>query len=182
MLLAFHCYLRVSELTRLTYGDIVRSGDRRTGRVQTVMALRLRETKTGINQWVSVTDETISSVLTLYLKRHCSGNDTHHETRVFAFTPDRLRRLMRRLCAEFGMRSDTYVPHSLRHGGATLDYMRHGDVNAIMLRGRWKSLETARRYIQTGRAMLADMNVQPKVFEQAEMLATHISEIMTDQL
>ncbi len=66
-LLSFDCYLRVGELTRLRYCDVVLPNDPRTGSAHTTMALRLAVTKTGPNQWVSLRSKQVSSALLFYL-------------------------------------------------------------------------------------------------------------------
>jgi len=51
------------------------------------------------------------------------------------------------------------VPHSLRHGGATADFLNGATIEQVMFRGRWQGMQSARRYIQTGRALLAAQSV-----------------------
>ena len=50
-----------------------------------------------------------------------------------------------------------YVPHSLRHGGATCDYLYAGgeSLEDILFRGRWASMKSTRQYIQQGPALMA---------------------------
>jgi hypothetical protein len=56
--------------------------------------------------------------------------------------------------------SSRYVPHSCRHGGATRLYQRNPlSIEAIKLRGRWKSTESAKRYIQQGVVLLSTVAV-----------------------
>ena len=63
------------------------------------------------------------------------------------------RSLFKRAVAALGL-SATYVPHSLRHGGATTLYMSGVSVENIKVRGRWKRLDTCERYIQSGEAAM----------------------------
>ena len=46
--------------------------------------------------------------------------------------------VFKQTCANLGL-SDRYVPHSLRHGGATSMKLRGWSLEDIMQRGRWKS-------------------------------------------
>lgn len=78
---------------------------------------------------------------------------------VFAFSPDYLRRLMRNACIQLGVGHTPYVPHSLRHGGATADFLKTGSIERVQFRGRWKSMESLRTYVQTARALLAAQDV-----------------------
>ena len=78
---------------------------------------------------------------------------------VFDFSPQLLRRLMREASVSLGVGGTLYVPHSLRHGGATHDFLRTGSIEHVQFRGRWKSMESSRRYIQQSHALLAAQQV-----------------------
>ena len=54
VLLAFDCFLRVGELVGLRKSDVADRGDVRVGSTHRRMLIRLRQTKTGVNQWVEV--------------------------------------------------------------------------------------------------------------------------------
>ena len=49
-----------------------------------------------------------------------------------------------------------FASHSLRHGGATADYITQGSwfLWDIVFRGRWAALKSTRHYIQKGPALL----------------------------
>jgi site-specific recombinase XerD len=80
-------------------------------------------------------------------------------------------------CADLGL-SEAYVPHSLRHGGATHDFMRGVPLEEILHLGRWASIKTARIYVQQGRALLLASDVPPDVRLLAKTLATDVSVAM----
>ena len=176
-LLSFHCFLRVGELTRLRYRDIIQPFDSRLGSAHTDMALRLAETKTGNDQWVSITSTDVSSVLVRYLAHYFGSGE--HNPLVFPFSPSSLRVSLRQLCAEFGLSSIPFVPHSFRHGGATCAHLLGSTIEQIMYRGRWKSMESARRYIQTGRALYADQTIPNQLVHDGRILAQGIVCIFT---
>ena len=162
-LLAFDCYLRVGEYLRLQYSDVAVLSDSRLGASHTGMALRLAHTKTGPNQWVSVRDSAVTQVFTAYLEsRRWSPTD-----RVFPFSRSHWSRVLRSCCRDLGLSHIPFVPHSFRHGGATRDFMRGVSVEQIKLHGRWKSLESARRYIQQGPALLLLHSVPTALMDQA---------------
>ena len=56
-----------------------------------------------------------------------------------------------------GTGAPIFVPHSLRHGGASVDYLGLGAtrIEEIMFRGRWATMKSTRHYIQTGPALMA---------------------------
>ena len=153
VLLSFDCYLRVGELTSLRVSDVVLPHDSRMGHSHTGMALRLARTKTGVNQWVSLRDSAVADLLELHVRALASTTDA--AAFVFPFSPAHFRRLIRQCASLCGIGSTPYVPHSLRHGGATRDFLLGDTIEQIMFRGRWKAMDSARVYIQTGRALLA---------------------------
>lgn len=163
-LLSFHCLLRVGELTQLRKSDVAIRGDERIGIEGFGGALRLRRAKTGKNQWVTITDPDVLHLVTALL------DGLADEDRVFSFSPSSFRRLLRRTCNDLGI--DTpYVPHSLRHGGATQLHMRGIPIEEIMLRGRWASSKSARRYIQAGQALLLAIKVSTFIARAGKKLA-----------
>jgi hypothetical protein len=180
-LVAFDCYLRVGELTRLTIDDVVRRNDARMGNSFTGMALRLAKTKTGLNQWVSVKDPDVENIFARWLRMRCAGHGARFDPArelVFPFSPAHFRQLMRRACDSLGVGETPYVPHSFRHGGATADFLRRRPIEDIMNRGRWRSMESARRYIQTGRALLAAQRVPAELNQDGALFAQHLPFVM----
>ena len=62
-----------------------------------------------------------------------------------------------------GLEQYQYRPYSLRRGGATFYFQRHGQLDRLLLQGRWQSSKTARLYINSGLAILAEteLNLAP---------------------
>jgi len=158
MLVAFDCYLRVGELTRIRLLDVIMPHDARMGRAHTAMAVCLSRTKTGPDQSVSLQSPDVAAMLRLWVRGLYRATPDDNPL-VFAFSPALLRRLMRVACGQLGVGATRYVPHSLRHGGATADFLRTGSVEHVQFRGRWKSMESLRTYVQTARALLAKQQV-----------------------
>ena len=159
LLLAFDCFLRVGELVGLRREDVADDADLRIAGEHKGMILRLRKTKTGANQWVRVLNPDVQLLVRDLLRR------TKPKRPLFSFTADQFRRSMKHVCAELGL-SPLYVPHSLRHGGATRYYHVLGmPMEDILARGRWASTESARRYIQSGVAMLMASEAPTRVVQ-----------------
>jgi integrase len=178
MLVAFDCYLRVGELTRLRRCDIVMPHDPRMGQAHTGMAVCLPKTKTGPNQSVSLQSPVVADILYHWVRRlQLPSGSTR---RIFDFTESHLRRLMQNACRSLGIGATPYVPHSLRHGGATADFLRTKSIEHVQFRGRWKSMESSRRYIQTARALLAQYHVPPRLNELGIELSNSLLDIMLD--
>ena len=55
-----------------------------------------------------------------------------------------------------------FRPYSLRRGGATFWFGKHGSFDRLLVQGRWQAPKTARIYINSGLATLAEMNVPVK--------------------
>lgn len=186
LLLAFDCFLRVGELTRIRFTDVVMPNDPRMGRAHTSMAVVLRTTKTGKMQSVEIWNPQVARVvaewsrLVLSQSRSSVGTSSgalDPDPRIFSFSPDFFRRLMHRTSVALQLPVH-YTPHSLRHGGATDDFLRNGSIERVQFRGRWKQLESVRRYVQTARAMLAAQQVPRQVNELGILLDRDLAVVL----
>jgi hypothetical protein len=131
--------------------------------------LRLRHTKTGDNKSVRVLDHSTITLLREVVATTAPG------ALLFPFTAAEFRASMHRTCALLGL-SSRYVPHSLRHGGATRYYTVLGMAIAdVMVRGRWAAQKSALIYIQSGLALLAAMTVPERLGAMAVRLAHNIT-------
>ena len=55
-----------------------------------------------------------------------------------------------------------FRPYSLRRGGATFWFQKHGSFDRLLIDGRWQAPKTARIYLNEGLALLAEMKVPHK--------------------
>lgn len=176
MLVQFDCLLRLSELVALKREDVVFEGDSRYPRDFKGCLLCLRSTKTGRDQSVTVEDPHVLALL----RAHC--DTLQPGDRVFNFRADNYRRIFKRVAGSLGL-SARYVPHSCRHGGATRLYQRDPlSIEAIKLRGRWKSVESAKRYIQQGVVLLSTVTVPPAVARLGALFSDRLFEAMNAAL
>jgi integrase len=168
VLLAFDCLLRVSELVALRREDVLDSTDSRMGFEHNGTILMLRRTKTGANKSVTVLDPAVIVLLRALVARTRPGE------RLFPFTAAVFRRALHSACASLGL-SAQYVPHSLRHGGATRYFhVLHWSMEHVMDRGRWASTKSARIYIQSGAALAGLMTVPTAIARIAVVLVSDI--------
>jgi integrase len=168
-LLAFDALMRVTELTSLMREDLV-FGDQFDARVDDLYrqsGARIRKAKTGTEQWCEILRPTVRNILRQYASTRFPGQS------LFGFSSAEYRRFFKRICAELGL-SPTYVPHSLRHGGATLLFLLGVHMDRILIRGRWSERKSARIYIQRGRALLLAMSVPIDVARAGQFLAKHL--------
>ena len=56
-----------------------------------------------------------------------------------------------------------FRPYSLRRGGATFLFTKCGSLDRVLLAGRWTAVKTAKIYLNSGLAMLADIQISPKL-------------------
>lgn len=158
IILSFDCYLRTGELLNLVSDDIAyndpRLGMPDDGRVH----IHLRTTKTGAHKGVEVHDHDVKILLLLLLAHHQHKSGV----RLFAWHRSTHLRWFHQACAALQLSSD-YVHHSLRHGGATRDYLNGMRIEDVMVRGRWAASKSAVHYIQQGRQLMMLQSMPPLV-------------------
>lgn len=156
LILAFHAYLRVGELCALRWGDVFLPGDGRIsglpsrgqGRFAGVL---LRQAKTGNLQFVPIS----WPFLIRLLRRAKRGRAD--SSRVCPLSPARLRKALNTGLTIIGCGGMGFVPHSLRHGGATHDFMTGVEPSTIQLKGRWRSRKSFLNYLQAGRGLILSL-------------------------
>lgn len=164
-LLSFDCYLRVSEFTSIRRQDVVVSSH------PFRVAIRLSVTKTRMDESVIVARSTVAELLTrLIYSSNCSSTGL-----VFPFTPSEFRFSLRQACISLRLRG-SYVPHSLRGGGATHDFSSMDssrvDINYIMIRGRWTSADSLFTYCQAGKSLLLQINESPQLIRTGNEISS----------
>jgi integrase len=166
-LVAFDCLLRIGEFTNLCARDISVPGDVRMGSEYRMTTVAIWNAKTGRNQSVEVLNADVRKLLLMLVAQ------TKSKAKLFPGGAAAYRLVFKKICAELGL-NPKYVPHSLRHGGATRLHLQKWSLEDIMLRGRWKSATSARTYIQSGRAMLMHMKAPKKISDLAVILAADV--------
>ena len=157
-LLAFHCYLRASELCNLQVADVLFPGDARIPLVKAQAGLLIRKAKTGKFQWVAVEHPDFVEMLRVLVQKARK----RRRQRLFTFSTTKWRNVLQNVCRLLQLKP-RYVLHSLRHGGAVCDYLGGRPLKDIKLRGRWVSDKSLKTYLQAGRALLMDMSLPPPV-------------------
>jgi integrase len=164
VVLSFDCLLRIGEMRRLRSEDVIVGDDPSLGLPPGVVGhpvLVLPRTKTGADQSVEILYEQVGEMV-VALKR-C----TPEGGLLFPFSEQSYRLHFHEACARLGL-SERFVPHSLRHGGATLLARLHWPLADIMDRGRWAEAKSARGYIQRGRGLQLQMRIPDAVFARGE--------------
>lgn len=147
-LLAFSALLRIGELVGLRVEDFLdaKSDDPRVDGTR-ISGLRLRKTKTADNLFAELHTESVIQLLRALTAHKRPG------ARIFEFSAGNFRKWFKKAVVSLQL-DHRYVPHSLRHGGATALYMSSVPIETILHRGRWASTKSARYYVQSGEALL----------------------------
>lgn len=148
-LVCFDCLFRKEELCKLLVDDVAVTGDPRVARSFRGAFIRLKSTKRGLNQSVTVTDPTIIKLLSVAVSLAKSAG----RKQLWSFSSSQYYRAFRRVISLLSL-SSRFVVHSIRHGGATHLMTAGVPVNDIMIRGRWKSPESFRTYVQQWQSLL----------------------------
>ena len=106
----FEGYLRVSEATGILVSDVSVKED------QGVIALP--KTKTGLNQSIVIRKGRWLELTRSLLRQRRKGE------KLVGITDVKYRRVFQRALASLGIQPGVYTPHSLRHGGATDDFIQ----------------------------------------------------------
>ena len=158
VLLSFDCLLRISELCNLQRKHVYDSKQSSSSEYKG-MVIIIPHAKNGKNQHVTIHDHSIQELLRL------SCRNKKRDDYVFSYTTSQYRRVFKQFINNLGL-DKRYVPHSLRHGGATrFRHVFHWSVENVLERGRWQSINSARRYIQSGKAVLLSDEV-PESYNQ----------------
>jgi integrase len=166
-LVSFVCLLRVGEMASMRRENFADGCDVRLGAEYQQAVVSIDKAKTGRFQSVEVKDEQVKTLLMAVVAETKPGQ------LLFPGGAAAYRRVFKETCASLGL-SSKYVPHSLRHGGATRLYLQHVPLEDILMRGRWKSTMSARTYVQSGRAMLMAMQVPDRVAKAGLVLARDV--------
>ena len=108
-----------------------------------------------------------AATLLCELVRRCIARGDKH---LFSFTAGRFRKWLKATCQELGFGSIGFTPHSLRHGGATADFLRGLAVADIQFRGRWKCFESLCRYLQQAESLSIQQRLPKALTDLAPLL------------
>jgi len=165
-LVAWDCYLRVSEYCNLQVKDVIPSHDTRidvsssshnTSSSAPSTIITLPHSKTGTHQSVAIRNPQIDALLTAYLQH----SNKPPNSKLFPFSASEYTEILHQATYALGMQHIHFTPHSLRRGGATGQFMEMGEaaLQQIMLRGRWLSFNSIRTYIQMAPSIVAEHSI-----------------------
>ena len=110
--------------------------------------------RAGVQESVTVGHDTAFR----YLQQWCFLATTHQR---LCPPAARWRKLFKTCLEALRLEPLDLRPYSLRRGGATWWFCQHGNLDRVMLLGRWQAQKTARLYLNESRAVLTEMQLGP---------------------
>jgi integrase len=180
-LVGFDCFLRISEYVAFHIEDVALPTDPRLGAtmVGARTVLRIQHAKTGSNQSVEIYNNDITTLLTRFIHRRCTRQRAELTSPLFRLRSESdYRRMFKDAIRDLGIQHIHFVPHSLRHGGATHALRLGYDINTVMQRGRWRSTSSADLYLQQANAARLGTQIRQSVHQSAQALSDNFVECM----
>lgn len=150
LLVAFYGLLRTGELLNLQAWQIQMAGPLQPA------VLNLGLTKSGKRQGAEES-VTISEITVLKFLWAWKSKAPNHQ--FLTSKPHQWRSLFQECLRGVGLEEWGFRPYSLRRGGATAFFTRYGSLDRVLLLGRWTAAKTARIYLNSGLAMLAELKI-----------------------
>jgi len=147
LLVAFYGLLRTGELLGLRNKDFSQTGPTSVAVVS--LGLTKGGKRTGASESVTITEEDT-------LRRLWQWKQSTSPGTPLCPLPHKWRKMFNDTISTLGLTDYEYRPYSLRRGGATFYFQRHGQLDRLLIQGRWQSAKTARVYINSGLATLAE--------------------------
>ena len=154
LLVAFHGLLRTGELLAIQGHQIHLISPLKPA----VLSLGLTKSgkRQGAAESVTITDCSVLKVLWRWKKQH--GDYSY-----FTSKPHVWRETFNPCLHSLGLQEWGFRPYSLRRGGATALFVKTGSLDRVLMAGRWTAIKTAKIYLNSGLAMLADLKINPKL-------------------
>ena len=155
LLLGFFGLLRPGELMQVRAAHFVFTAGSR------IAVLTLPFTKSG-QRLQSVAESVILEDPTTVACARAVVGQLKAEDLIFPGGDKMFRDQFRSTCKFAGLPAVGWLPYSLRRGGATTHFLLEGSLDKTVVRGRWKSVRTARIYIDQSLAALAQLSATGK--------------------
>lgn len=166
--LGFDGYFRISEIFKIRTEDAVMQGN--------LLAIFLGRSKTGLNQSVVINHPQL-----IILFQHFSGIRGGQAGFLFTTTVQQYRVAWHSILQELDADQHGFTPHSLRHGGATDDFISaRRSLEQIMQRGRWQQEKTTRNYLQAARALVLHISIKESYRNKGLRLQLEPEKIIKD--
>jgi len=156
-------YLRASEALALNALDVALPGDPRLGDViGEVAGILIRESKTGLQQFVVIRDVAVRHLLL----HHITSNRLGPHANLFKLSYKSYLRIIKSTATFLDIQAWNFATHSARIGGALFDYLQGTYIDTIDITGRWASSSSVQRYLTNGRVQLMSLSFTKKQQQQ----------------
>ncbi|KAI0560021.1 DNA breaking-rejoining enzyme [Gracilaria domingensis] len=116
----------------------------------------IKETKTGPNQFVLITDEHAVSLISKYMRNYTTGEPLP----LFTIGYETYESHIKVTAQALRLGSVKLTSHSASIGGALHDYFHGKSAETIAITGRWKSLGSLRTYLTNGRSEVLKLKLK----------------------
>ena len=141
LLLGFYGMLRTGEVLAIRNKDVVI--DRQSHTAVISLGLTKGGKRTGAAESVTVSLVDLSRRLLQWKQSTPAGS-------LLISSPTKWRKAFTDALNALGLEEWQFRPYSLRRGGATFWFGKHGSLDRILLQGRWMAARTARIYLNEG--------------------------------
>ena len=150
LLLAFHGLLRTGELLGIRKTHVTQVGPRSPAVIS--LGMTKGGKRVGASESVTIREEET-------LRRLWQWLHTPNTPSLLCGTAHSWRKTFNDALEACQLEGHDFRPYSLRRGGATMYFGRHGSLDRLLVQGRWASSKTARIYINEGLAVLAELKL-----------------------
>ena len=148
LLIGFYCMLRTGELIGLRRAQVeIQQSDG-----PAIISLGLTKSGRRVGAAESVTSNVFVVVRRLWQWRNSS-------ILPLVSTASAWRAEFSNTLKSLNLEKFEFRPYSLRRGGATFWFSKHGSLDRLLVQGRWQAARTARIYITEGMAILAETKI-----------------------
>lgn len=150
ILLGYYAMLRTGELLSIQNKDVAISSD------QTSAVISLGYTKGGKRSGAA---ESVTVSVKEVIRRLEQWKAATPPGSFLTVSPTKWRSMFSKELTALQLDTFEFRPYSLRRGGATFWFAQHGQLDRILVQGRWLAVKTARTYINNGLAMLSEIHL-----------------------
>ena len=152
LLVGFYGMLRTGEVLSIRNQDVMVNPTNQSAVIS--LGLTKGGKRTGASESITLSLVDISRRLIQWKKSTPSGS-------LLISSPYKWRKEFSLALEAVGLQAWEFRPYSLRRGGATFWFGKHGSLDRILIQGRWMAARTARTYLNEGLAVLTEIRIPP---------------------
>ena len=150
LMVAFYGLLRTGELLSIQAWQIHMSSHTQPAVIN--LGLTKAGRRQGAAESITITEQSVLIHLWAWKRRVAPHT-------FLTLKPHAWRALFSECLQKLKLEKWDFRPYSLRRGGATHLFVKCGSLDTVLLAGRWAALKTARIYLNSGLAMLSDIQI-----------------------